>query len=168
MFWGFIPLIMVILGMVDPIALQTLVGMMGWDYEDKYFWDGSTPPDLDQPFTFGNPSWRAGNSSIDDFSPKGIIYRGFSIAIFDYRRVTWICWRLFLGRGWGGVQWETHPLENSEGIIMRPGRVCGEVRFDCAGPVFDEIRDVVHLRRCMTRFISKTLNPKPETLNPRP
>ena len=33
--------------------------------------------------------------------------------------------------------------------------------FDCAGPVFYEIQDVVHLPRWMTRFASKTRNGKP-------
>ena len=35
----------------------------------------------------------------------------------------------------------------------------GEVRFDRAGAVFHEIRDVVHLPRWM-RFVSETRNPK--------
>ena len=36
--------------------------------------------------------------------------------------------------------------------------------FDCAGPVFYEIQDVVHLPRWMTRFASKHTKPK----NPKP
>ena len=50
----------------------------------------------------------------------------------------------------------------------RTGVLPGEVRFDCAGPVFYEIRDVVHLPRWITRFVSKTRNPKPWTPNPKP
>ena len=46
-------------------------------------------------------------------------------------------------------------------ITARTGVLPGEVRFDCAGPVFYEIRDVVHLPRWMTRLGSKTRNPKP-------
>ena len=46
-------------------------------------------------------------------------------------------------------------------ITARTGVLPGEVRFDCAGPVFYEIRDVVHLPRWMTRLVSKTRNPKP-------
>jgi hypothetical protein len=45
-------------------------------------------------------------------------------------------------------------------ITARTGALPGEVRFDCAGPVFYEIRDVVHLPRWMTRLVSKTRNPK--------
>ena len=41
----------------------------------------------------------------------------------------------------------------SAGVLPR------EVRFDSAGPVFYEIRDVVHLPRLMMRFVSKTRNP---------
>ena len=46
----------------------------------------------------------------------------------------------------------------------RTGVLPGEVRFDCAGPVLCEIRDVVHLPKWMTRFDSKTRNPKPHSL----
>ena len=42
----------------------------------------------------------------------------------------------------------------------RTGVLPREVRFDCAGPVFYDIRDVVHLPRWMTRFVSKTRSPK--------
>ena len=38
----------------------------------------------------------------------------------------------------------------------RTGVLPGEVRFDFAGPVCYEIRDVVHLSRWMTRFVSGT------------
>ena len=49
---------------------------------------------------------------------------------------------------------------------MRPGRVCcpGKCVLTRAGPVFCEIRDVVHLPKWMTRFVSKTRNPKPHSL----
>ena len=55
-------------------------------------------------------------------------------------------------------------------IIIRPGRVCcpGKFVFDCKGPMFFEIRDVVYLPRWRTRFVSKTRNPKLQTLNPKP
>ena len=43
----------------------------------------------------------------------------------------------------------------------RTGVLPGEVRFDCAGPVFYEIPDVIHLPRWMTKFVSKTRNRKP-------
>ena len=43
----------------------------------------------------------------------------------------------------------------------RMGVLPGEVRSDCAGPVSYEIRNVVYLPRWMTRFVSKTRNPKP-------
>ena len=47
--------------------------------------------------------------------------------------------------------------------MARTGVLPGEVRFDCAGPVFHEIRDVVHLPRWMVKFVSEyeTVNPKP-------
>ena len=50
----------------------------------------------------------------------------------------------------------------------RTGVLPGEVRFDCAGPVFHEIRDVVHLPRWMTKIVSKTRNCRPQTANPKP
>ena len=43
----------------------------------------------------------------------------------------------------------------------RTGVLPGEVRFDCTGPMFCEIRDVVHLPRWMTKFVSQTRNRKP-------
>ena len=36
----------------------------------------------------------------------------------------------------------------------------GEVRFDCAGLVFYAIQEIVGLAEQMTRFVSKTQNPK--------
>ena len=50
----------------------------------------------------------------------------------------------------------------------RTGVLPGEVRFDCTGPVLYEIRDVVHLPRWMTKFVSKTRNCRPQTANPKP
>ena len=44
---------------------------------------------------------------------------------------------------------------------VRMGVLPREVRFECARPVFYEIRDVVHLPRWMTRYVSKAGNPKP-------
>ena len=52
-------------------------------------------------------------------------------------------------------------IQISNNIPARTGVLPGEVRFDCAGPVFYEIRDVVHLPKWMTRFVSKRRNPKP-------
>ena len=48
-------------------------------------------------------------------------------------------------------------------VTARTGVLPGEVRFDCAGTVFYEIRDVVHLPRWMTSFVFKreTRSPKP-------
>ena len=45
--------------------------------------------------------------------------------------------------------------------MARTGVLPGEVRFDCAWPVFYEIPNVVHLPRWTTRFVSKTRNPVP-------
>ena len=47
----------------------------------------------------------------------------------------------------------------------RAGVLPGEVRFDCAGLVFYEIRDFFHLPRWMSIFVSKTQNPKTKNLN---
>ena len=43
----------------------------------------------------------------------------------------------------------------------RTGVLPGEVRFDCAGPVFYEIRDVFNPPRWKTKFVSTTQTLKP-------
>ena len=55
------------------------------------------------------------------------------------------------------VDWKMDGLSMT---TARTGVLPGEVRFDCVGPVFYEIRNV-HLPRWMTRFVSKTRNRKP-------
>ena len=45
-------------------------------------------------------------------------------------------------------------------VTARTGVLPGEVCFDCAGPVLYAFWDVGGMAECLTRFVSKTQNPK--------